>query len=109
MLSVIIPFHNAAKYIENCLNLLKKQTLKDDYEVLFINDGSTDNSADIFNKLNFDTARIRLINLPKSGVSKARNIGINESKGDYLLILRSIESHFISTIILNKLEMLSDM
>ena len=87
MLSVIIPFHNAAKYIENCLNLLKKQTLKDDYEVLFINDGSTDNSADIFNKLNFDTARIRLINLPKSGVSKARNIGINESKGDYVTFL----------------------
>lgn len=84
MLSVVIPFYNAENYIKNCLELLKKQTLKNDFEVIFVNDGSTDNSVTLFNEHNFDKSKIRLINLPKSGVSKARNAGILEARGEYI-------------------------
>lgn len=87
MLSVIVPFHNASSFLKECLNCIKSQTIQNDYEVLFINDGSTDDSEQIFNKYNFDNTKIKLINITKSGVSKARNIGISRSKGDYVCFL----------------------
>lgn len=83
-LSIIVPVYNSEKYLEKCLNSLLNQTTKYNYEVICINDGSTDNSIEIikslsekFNNLIFETQ----IN---QGISAARNAGIIKSKGKYI-------------------------
>ena len=81
LVSIVIPFHNAEKYIENCLNCVKEQIYKN-IEVIFVDDGSDDDTVAILRK-NSDP-RVKLISLQKSGVSVARNAGIHEAKGEYI-------------------------
>ncbi len=81
LVSIIIPFHNAQKYIEKCLECLEKQIYKN-YEAIFVDDGSNDESINIIRKC--ADSRIRLISIKKSGVSVARNIGIKNAKGEYI-------------------------
>ena len=81
LVSIVIPFHNAEKYIENCLNCVKEQIYKN-IEVIFVDDGSDDDTVAILRK-NSDS-RVKLISLQKSGVSIARNAGIHEAKGEYI-------------------------
>ncbi|MBO5348490.1 MAG: glycosyltransferase family 2 protein [Clostridia bacterium] len=83
--SIIIPFYNAKKYISNCIDCIIGQTYKN-FEVIFINDGSTDDGQEIIDKATSDN-RIKLINISKSGVSEARNIGIANSTGKYLAFM----------------------
>lgn len=85
-LSVIIPIYNAEKYIEICLDSLKS-LLSNELEILAINDGSTDNSTKILNDCVSKDSRIRHINVPNGGVSKARNIGIANATGKYIMFL----------------------
>lgn len=81
--SIIIPVYNVEKYLKKCLDSVKNQTFKD-YEVLVVDDGSTDKSKSIAKK--FD---ITLIENNHVGVSEARNIAIEKAKGDYLVFLDS--------------------
>lgn len=81
LVSIVIPFHNAEKYIENCLKCVKEQIYKN-IEVIFVDDGSDDDTVAILRK-NSDP-RVKLISLQKSGVSVARNAGIHEAKGEYI-------------------------
>ncbi len=81
--SIIIPVHNVEKYLKTCLDSVKNQTFKD-YEVLIVDDGSTDNSMSIAKKYNFT-----LIESDYVGVSEARNIAIKKAKGEYLVFLDS--------------------
>lgn len=81
LVSIVIPFHNAEKYIENCLKCVKEQIYKN-IEVIFVDDGSDDNTVAILRKNN--DSRVKLISLQKSGVSVARNAGIHEAKGEYI-------------------------
>ncbi len=81
--SVIVPVYNCEKYLEEAIKSLLAQRLKD-CEFILINDGSNDRSIDIINKyVEFDK-RIKLINQDNKGVSYARNLGIEVSKGDYI-------------------------
>lgn len=84
MVSIIIPFYNAEKYMEQCINSLKSQVYTD-YEAIFINDGSTDKSCEIFEK-NKNDQMIVIDNL-KKGVSSARNTGLKIAKGEYIAFL----------------------
>ena len=86
-MSIIIPIFNTEKYVSTCLNSVLDQTYKN-IEVLCINDGSTDSSAMEVKKFLGDK-RVKLFSLPNSGVSVARNVGINNSSGDYILFLDS--------------------
>lgn len=87
MISVIIPVYNVELYLEKCVDSLIEQTYKD-IEILLINDGSTDNSYKICQKLKDRDDRIYVINIEKNrGVSYARNIGITMSKGKYLVFV----------------------
>lgn len=88
MISIIVPFFNSQDYIDKCIESVQKQTFKD-WELILINDGSTDNSVDIVGKYLQKDHRIRLINQYNSGVSEARNRGIDESKGKYIFFLDS--------------------
>ena len=87
--SVIVPVYNVEKYLEECLESLKAQTLQD-MEVIIVNDGSTDStpviarhSADLYPE------RFTLLNKPNGGLSDARNYGIPYAGGEYFAILDS--------------------
>ncbi len=81
--SIIIPVYNVENYIDRCLKSVSEQTYKD-YEVIIINDGSTDKSIDIAKKYPY-----KIISQKNQGLSAARNRGIKEAKGEYLLFLDS--------------------
>jgi len=88
-ISIIIPTFNSEKFIKDCIDsILNKISRK--IELIIINDSSNDNTKKICNKLIRKNNYIKLINLKKNcGVSVARNIGIRESKGKYLIFLDS--------------------
>ena len=88
MISVIIPVYNVEKYIERCVKSVLNQTYQD-FEILLINDGSTDNSGKICEELAFKHEQIRLIEQKNQGVSAARNIGIEKAKGEFLTFIDS--------------------
>lgn len=81
--SIIVPVYNTEKYLKRCLDSIRKQTFKN-YEVIIVNDGSTDNSSDIISKYPF-----KIINQKNQGLSMARNNGVKESSGEYLIFLDS--------------------
>lgn len=85
MFSVIIPLYNKEHTIANTLTTVLKQTYSE-YEIIIVNDGSTDNSVNII-KQNFNDTRIRIINQSNAGVSAARNRGIQEAKGKWISFL----------------------
>ncbi len=88
-ITIIVPFYNSGEYIRNSVESIKKQTSQN-FEVLFINDGSTDNSKKILKELLIDSdINYKIIDKENGGVSSARNVGIIEAKGDYVFFLDS--------------------
>lgn len=85
-ISVIIPAYNIEEYIQKAIKSVIEQSLKE-VEVIVINDGSTDKTKEKIEELIKCDKRIKLINLSNGGVSRARNIGINIAKGEYILFL----------------------
>ena len=75
--SIIVPVYNTEKYLDCCLNSILKQT-NQDYEIICVNDGSTDNSLDVLNKYKED---IVIVNQDNQGLSMARNNGVKKAKG----------------------------
>lgn len=87
-ISVIIPAYNAAKYLNRCIESVANQDLPYDcYEAIVINDGSTDESIEILNTLCEKYSFLKYIDVENAGVSCARNKGILEACGEYLLFL----------------------
>ncbi|WP_052723252.1 glycosyltransferase family A protein [Methanosarcina barkeri] len=82
--SVVIPLYNKEPHIKRALDSVINQTVQD-FEIIVVNDGSTDKSADVVKS--FSDARIRLINQKNAGVSVARNRGINEAKSELIAFL----------------------
>ena len=78
--SIIIPVYNAEPYLSKCLESVLKQNFED-YEIIVVNDGSTDNSEDII--LKFNNSMIKYFTKENGGVSDARNYGIDKAKGQY--------------------------
>lgn len=84
-LSVIVPIYNLESFLEDCLCSLVKQNSKYSYEVICINDGSTDRSGEILQSYANEYPKIvRVFNKENEGVSAARNFGISNSLGKYL-------------------------
>lgn len=88
LFSIIIPVYNVEKYLEQCLQSVISQTYTN-FEVILINDGSTDKSKKICDKYTLDDTRFKLIDIKNKGVSNARNLGIEKSRGEYILFLDS--------------------
>lgn len=80
--SIVVPCYNVARYIDRCVASIKAQTLSD-YEVLFINDGSTDDTLTRLEQY-ADERRFRIFSFPNQGVAAARNEGIERARGEYL-------------------------
>ena len=85
--SIIIPVYNVEKYLGNCIKSVLP--LKSELEILLIDDGSTDQSGKICDSLAEKDDRIRVIHKENGGLSDARNVGIENSTGDYLMFLDS--------------------
>lgn len=83
MISVIVPVYNAENYLDRCLTSLTEQTYQR-LEILLINDGSQDGSAEICRKWCEQDTRIRVLSQENQGVSAARNLGLEQAKGDYI-------------------------
>jgi glycosyltransferase involved in cell wall biosynthesis len=86
--TVIVPVYNVEKYLRKCLNSLINQTYKN-LEIIVINDGSTDNSADICDEFAVKDSRVLVIHQKNSGVSVARNVGLDKMTGSYVTFVDS--------------------
>lgn len=86
--SIIVPVYNAEKYLSATLDSALKQTFKD-IEIVCVNDGSTDGSLDILQDYQASDGRIKIITQSNAGGSAARNVGVAESIGDYIMFLDS--------------------
>lgn len=84
VVSVIIPCYNAGRFIEETIQSVLLQTFTD-WEMLVVNDGSTDNSEAIVKRIN--DPRIRLFSKPHTGVSDSRNIGLEKTSGKFICFL----------------------
>ena len=86
--SVIIPVYNVENYLEQCLDSVINQTLKD-IEIILVDDGSTDNSLKILQNYAQKESRIKIINKENSGYGASMNIGIGTAQGEYIGIVES--------------------
>ena len=87
-ISIIIPIYNSENFIKLCLNSLINQTFKN-FEIICINDGSTDNTLKILKKYEKQDNRIHVYTQNNKGAGTARNFGMEKSKGEYLMFLDS--------------------
>ena len=86
--SVIIPVYNVAVYLEQCIDSVLAQNFSD-YEVILVDDGSTDQSGSICDRYAANKKHISVIHKKNGGLSSARNSGIRNAKGEYILFLDS--------------------
>ena len=87
-LSVIVPVYNVKKYLIECLNSILSQTFTD-FELILVNDGSTDNCGEICDKYASQDSRVVVIHKENGGLSSARNAGLFVSKGKYVAFIDS--------------------
>lgn len=85
-ISVIVPVHNGASYLEECIDSILAQDCEA-LEVLIVNDGSTDNTAEICERLCEKHGCLHVITLPDLGVSVARNRGLEQARGAYVMFV----------------------
>ena len=86
MITVIIPLYNAARFIEETLQSVQAQTYTD-WECIVVDDGSTDNGAEIVQRMAQADTRIHYVYQSNAGPSAARNHGLRLAKGDYIQFL----------------------
>ena len=87
-ISVIVPVYNVEKYLPRCIDSILTQTFTD-FELLIIDDGSTDNSSKICDEYAKKDARVRVFHKENGGVGSARNMGICEAKGQWICFVDS--------------------
>lgn len=100
MISIIVPIYNVSKYLNGCLHSIQMQDYTD-FEVLCVDDGSKDNSAEIALRFTETDKRFKLFRQPNSGVSVARNTGIKYAQGDYICFIDAddmIASNYLSVL-----------
>lgn len=88
VIAVIVPVYNTEKYLRQCLDSLLNQTYKD-FEVICVNDGSTDSSGSILEEYSNKDKRIKVIHKNNGGLSSARNTGLDEVKSPFVMFLDS--------------------
>ena len=87
-ISVIIPVYNCEKFISSCVESLKKQTMPErDFQIVFVNDGSSDKSGEICAAYAENNANIVYFEKENGGVSSARNKGFDLAEGKYIMFL----------------------
>lgn len=87
-ISIIVPVYNVEKYIEDCIKSILAQTF-DDFELILIDDGSTDSSYSICYTYSKSNKKIKLLKKENGGVSSARNLGLEQATGEYIAFIDS--------------------
>ena len=86
--SIIVPVYNVEKYLRKCVSTILSQEMQD-WELLLVNDGSTDNSGIICDGFAKEDSRIRVFHKPNGGVSSARNVGLDNARGEWFAFVDS--------------------
>lgn len=100
VVSVIVPVYNVEKYLRQCVESVLAQTFTH-WELILVDDGSTDGSGTICDQYGAEDSRINVIHVENGGVSKARNIGIEHAKCEYLTFLDAddtLNPHFLEIL-----------
>lgn len=100
-ISIIVPAHNVAKYLENALDSVIEQSFKD-WECIVIDDGSTDGTEKICDEYGKKDSRFKIVHQSASGVSKARNAGLKLMRGNYVAFMDSddwLDPTYLSTLL----------
>lgn len=100
LFSIIIPVYNADKYIEKCIESIICQD-RNKFEIIVVDDGSTDNTGIICDKYSNKYSNIKVFHTENKGVSRARNLGLSEAIGDYILFVDAddwVTSDYIDVI-----------
>lgn len=87
-ISIIVPVYNVERYLDNCISSILEQSFTD-FELIIVNDGSKDNSGRICDEYKDRDFRIKVIHQENSGLSAARNAGIQASQGTYITFIDS--------------------
>lgn len=101
LVSIIMPVYNSEKYLNDAIESVLTQTYSE-FELLLIDDGSTDNSPDVCDRFETVDSRVRTIHKPNGGVCSARNLGINEAKGEYITFIDNddiYEKNFLEVMV----------
>lgn len=99
MFSIIIPTYNSIDTISNCIGSILAQTIED-YEIIVIDDGSTDNTLEILASLAKDHSELKYYSIKNSGPGQARNVGISKASGHFYIFIDSddyVLSDFLET------------
>lgn len=83
LISVIVPVYNVMKYLPRCVNSLRRQTYRN-LEIILVDDGSTDNSGALAEKMAMEDRRIQVFHKENGGTSSARNLGLSKAQGRYI-------------------------
>ena len=100
LISVVIPVYNVEQYLPKCIESIMNQTYKN-LEIILVNDGSTDGSQKICEEYKSIDNRIKIINKENGGLSDARNVGIDNSSGNYITFIDSddyIDDDYVYTL-----------
>jgi len=106
LISIIIPIYNVENYLRQCLDSIVAQTYQN-FECILINDGSPDNSSDICREYVSKDSRFKYFEKDNGGVSSARNLGIEHSKGEYITFIDSddwVDSDYLEALYTTLLE-----
>ena len=101
MVSIIVPAYNCIKSLECCVGSIRQQTYTN-FELILVDDGSTDSSGKLCDKFAAKDDRIRVIHKPNGGVSSARNVGIDAATGEYITFCDSddyLEPDYLETLV----------
>ena len=100
MISVIVPVYNVEKYLNKCIKSILNQSYTE-YEIILVDDGSTDSSGEICDKYSFNS-KVKVIHKENGGLSDARNVGIDLAKGDFITFVDSddwVDSDYLKILI----------
>ncbi len=101
VVSVIVPVFNTSKYLKKCIKSILEQSYKN-LEILIIDDGSTDGSFEICEKLKKKDNRIKIFHKNNGGLSSARNVGLKKATGDFVCFIDSddwVEKDYVLTLL----------
>ncbi len=88
LISVIIPVYNVERYLTECVRSVVEQSYRT-LEIILVDDGSTDSSGEICDRFAAEDPRVRVLHKEYGGVSDARNLGVDEAKGEYIIFIDS--------------------
>lgn len=109
-ISVVVAVYNAEKYLHRCIDSILKQTFTD-YELILVDDGSTDLSGRICDNYVLVDNRVKVLHKPNGGVSSARQLGLDNSSGEYIIYVDSddwVDKNYLDKLYANALVENSD-